>query len=308
MFSVQLWAALLVLQTTLSGTVASPLPRAAGIPILVGNDDGWAEANIRAFYTQAKAAGYNTLVSAPAYDKSGSGSSSTTPEPLTTPGEYDSIPSGSPAVGHDASDDHLWYVNAYPADGITYGLANLSATYLGGPPALVVTGPNQGSNLGIATLFSGTVGAAAAAGMPAIAFSGASGSHRAYTELVAGDYSYVYADAALRLVDALLAGGVPYLPSGTALNVNFPEAGPGTACESGADVVFVMSRVYWALGLPIDAAQCGGNTLPTESSVVGTEGCYASVSLFDTSNKLDAGKADQQTVVDALGDFLSCLP
>lgn len=50
----------LVLAAALSVSVlASPLERRAGLPILLSNDDGWAEANIRELYKQAKAAGYN---------------------------------------------------------------------------------------------------------------------------------------------------------------------------------------------------------------------------------------------------------
>jgi hypothetical protein len=211
--------------------------------------------------------------------------------------------------------DHLWYVNAYPVDGIEFGLNNLSSIYFGGPPALVLTGPNQGANLGVETLISGTVGAAIAAakaGIPAIAFSGSSGSPHSYSELQAGDYSFVYAGAALRLTQALLAAGPPYLPANTILNVNFPNAGPGTDCETVASVKFVLSRVYDALGLPIDAKSCGSKSLPSETKVVGTAGCYASVSLLKTYEtswiKLDASNSEQQQVLNKIGSFLSCLP
>lgn len=181
--------------------------------------------------------------------------------------------------------------------------------YLGGPPAIVLTGPNVGSNLGIETLFSGTVGAAAAAGIPAIAFSGTSGSPRASTTLPANDYAVIYAGAALRLTAAVVKAGGQFLPAGAALNVNFPVAGAGTACASPADVKFVLSRVYSVLGLPVDVNTCGSSSLPTETTVVNTKGgCYASVSVFDTGSKLDAGKAKQQAVLSRLESFLTCLP
>jgi broad specificity polyphosphatase/5'/3'-nucleotidase SurE len=44
------------------------------------------------------------LVSAPAVNKSGTGSSTTTPVPLTSAGEFNSIPAGAPAEGHDSAD------------------------------------------------------------------------------------------------------------------------------------------------------------------------------------------------------------
>jgi 5'/3'-nucleotidase SurE len=41
--------------------------------LVLSNDDGWAELNIRTFYNALKTAGENVIVSAPAQDKSGSG-------------------------------------------------------------------------------------------------------------------------------------------------------------------------------------------------------------------------------------------
>ena len=41
--------------------------------ILLSNDDGWAEANIRAFYDALTLTGHSVVLSAPAENKSGSG-------------------------------------------------------------------------------------------------------------------------------------------------------------------------------------------------------------------------------------------
>jgi 5'/3'-nucleotidase SurE len=41
--------------------------------ILLTNDDGWAEVNIRALYQSLTAAGNSVVISAPAVDKSGTG-------------------------------------------------------------------------------------------------------------------------------------------------------------------------------------------------------------------------------------------
>jgi 5'-nucleotidase len=43
---------------------------------------------------------------------------------------------------------------------IKYGLQTLALRFFGGEPDIAVTGPNVGSNLGVAVLVSGTVGAA----------------------------------------------------------------------------------------------------------------------------------------------------
>jgi 5'-nucleotidase len=200
----------------------------------------------------------------------------------------------------------LWYVNAYPADGITYGINTLANTYLGGAPALVLTGPNVGTNTGATIQVSGTVGAAQAgakAGIASVAFSGTTGSQRSYTTLAAGDYSFIYADASVRFANALVAAGAPYVPSGSFLNVNYPTAGAGTRCTSGASVKFVLAKVS-----STKLAVCGASSLPTESTVLGTSsGCYASVSVLTTS-KAEASAATYQAVGTKLASFLSCLP
>ena len=101
--------------------------------IVLTNDDGWAVAQIRAQFDALEAAGHNVrvsncrlligvlpvsssfhlyrahneyqvILSAPAQDQSGTGSSSATPTPLTEPCEFNSCPIGSPAEGFNASD------------------------------------------------------------------------------------------------------------------------------------------------------------------------------------------------------------
>ena len=67
-----------------------------------------------------------------------------------------------------------------------------------------------------------------------------------------------------------------------------------------------MSRIFFNL-FATDVEHCGGRRLPTESDVVG-KGCFASVSVFNAENKLDAGAEAQAYVLERLGDFLSCLP
>lgn len=67
-------------------------------------------------------------------------------------------------------------------------------------------------------LLSGTVGAATYAaynaGIPAIAFSGATGSQTAWNaSSTFPAYSQVYADLSLNLTDVLVASGTPYLPN-----------------------------------------------------------------------------------------------
>lgn len=77
----------------------------------------------------------------------------------------------------------------------------------------------MGSNLGIVTQFSGTVGAAVEAiklGIPAIAFSGASGKQTGWNANVE-NYVRVYAALVVNVTEALTGGGEgerPFLPDG----------------------------------------------------------------------------------------------
>lgn len=53
---------------------ALALPLAANaVNIVLSNDDGWAEINVRTFYNSLTAAGDSVVLSAPAENKSGSG-------------------------------------------------------------------------------------------------------------------------------------------------------------------------------------------------------------------------------------------
>lgn len=72
----------------------------------------------------------------------------------------------------------------------------------------------------------------------------------------------------------------------------------------------MLSRIFDATFVSgDDAVTCGnGGRLPTESDVVGTTGCYASISVGSTNLDIDASAADQTTVLNKLQDILSCLP
>ncbi|KAG9124302.1 hypothetical protein FRC07_012087 [Ceratobasidium sp. 392] len=282
-------------------------PRAA-LKVLIGNDDGWAEANVRAFYQTLSAAGYNAVLSAPVENQSGTGSSDEVAKPLTKIGQYNSVPIGAPAQGANTTDPRLNYVNSYPVTAIKYGTTTLTPKFFGGAPDIVVTGPNVGTNLGLATFFSGTVGAATESvnqGLPAIAFSGKSGDARSYTMLQAGDQSFVYAQVSQKLVAALTAASKPWLPTGVGLNVNLPAVSP--TCASAGDFQFVLTRLYWN-PLRTDVVTCdNGGHLPDETSVLGTSGkCYVTISAFDASNKRDASIEQQAAVLAKLSSLLIC--
>ena len=166
------------------------------------------------------------------------------------------------------------------------------------------------ANLGTTVLISGTVGAATEAskeGIPGIAFSGTTGSQTAWNTPVQ-TYQTVYADLSTNVTQTLVASGKPYLPSNIWLNVNFPAVS-GSTCSSPKDFKFVLSRINTANGsTPPDVETCGSTRLPTETSVVDTAGCYASISVGVATTKADATAANQAVVLGKLKSILSCLP
>lgn len=71
----------------------------------------------------------------------------------------------------------------------------------------------------------------------------------------------------------------------------------------------MLSRINSAgPGAAADVNTCGNSRLPTESSVVNTKGCYASISVGRADTKGDASASEQAVVLKKLGKILSCLP
>ena len=144
-------------------------------------------------------------------------------------------------------------------------------------------------------------------GIPAIAFSGTTGSQTGYTAPLQ-TYMTVYAELSTNVTQSLVASGKPYLPSGIWLNVNFPAVS-GSTCSSPVDFRFVLSRINSATsGTAADVETCGSSRLPTETSVVDTTGCYASISVGNAVGKTDADATEQAVVLEKLQSILSCLP
>ncbi|PPQ98482.1 hypothetical protein CVT26_013883 [Gymnopilus dilepis] len=281
-----------------------------GTQIILTNDDGWAVAQIRAEYTALKAAGYKVILSAPAENKSGTGSSTATPTTLTEPCEFNTCPTGSPPTGSNSSDPNINYVNAFPVDAVRFGIQTLSPAIWNSPPDIVVSGSNIGNNLGSTVLISGTVGAASEAaleGIPSIAFSGATGSQVSYTTLTSQPTSSstqaanIYTSLVLKFLSVLLATPKPYLPSGVSVNVNFAST---SSCSSASDYKFVLTRISSSSTPNVNT--CGSSTLPTESSAI-TEGCIATVSVFNAATKADSNSTEQAFVLNKLTSLLTCL-
>ncbi|PWN91753.1 sure-like protein [Acaromyces ingoldii] len=313
-------ATLLLVSTVL----AAP---AYALKILIGNDDGFGTANIRALYHAAKQAGHDALIAAPVDNQSGTGATRREPKPLQKDGGFGLVKAGSPAEGHDAKDDHVWYVNSTPVSSIAYGLEELCPRYFGSKPDLILSGTNQGNNVGLSIYWSGTYNVARYAveqGIPAIAFSAGNLTERAYTELGGPeDQANIYAAYAFQVVDQLLLhqqqqrhqqSDVHHmlLPESTGLNVNFPSA-PKRGCRA-EDTRFVLTRLLANLERNPDACTCGqqrskGCKLPRESSVIrGDNGCTNTISLFaPTTFSPDASAYEQEQLLETLSGFVSCL-
>ncbi|KAF2460274.1 5'/3'-nucleotidase sure [Lineolata rhizophorae] len=280
--------------------------------IIQSNDDGWAEINIRTLFDTFEDSGANVVLSAPAENKSGSGSLDFPPTEREEPCQFDSCPAASPPVTEPAA--RLNYVNSFPVTSIKHGIDDVAPNYMSNPgTAIAVTGPNVGSNLNVAVFVSGTVGAATFAaherGIAAIAFSGASGDPTPFDAPETPLYSRIYADLAVNLTETMHAASAPYLPEDTYLNVNFPEV-TESRCNDAAQFEFVLTRIFprVSIVMPEDVETCGSTTLPTETSVVNNDdGCYVSVSVGNAGSKADASPEEQAQVLDVLQGLLSCV-
>ncbi|WP_176256717.1 5'/3'-nucleotidase SurE [Derxia lacustris] len=170
--------------------------------ILVSNDDGYSAPGIEAL-AAALGAFADVIVVAPDRNRSGASHSLTLDRPLR-------LTETSARVHH---------VDGTPTDCVHVAL---TGGLLDAPPDLVVSGINNGANLGDDTMYSGTVAAAMEAylfGLPAIAFS-----------LCTRDWAGLdrAAEVAAQLVRRQLRQplAAPFL-----LSVNFPLAADLARCE-----------------------------------------------------------------------------
>jgi len=185
-------------------TTEAPAPEP--LRILVTNDDGVGGEGIAAVVE-----GLNGLddvevtVVAPAENQSGTGGSTS---PAPPPAEDATLVDGTPAIA----------VAGFPADAVLHGLEDVVEE----PPHLVVSGINEGQNLGPIVEVSGTVGAARQAaqlGVPALAVSQGLGAEPDYPTAVELVLDWVEEHR-----DALLAGEVG---TDEIANLNVPTCATG---------------------------------------------------------------------------------
>ncbi len=161
--------------------------------ILIANDDGYLAPGLHALVKACEGLGEIDVI-APEQNASGTSNSLTLSRPLSV---------------YTAANGFR-YVNGTPSDSVHVALTGL----LDYKPDLVLSGINNGANMGDDTLYSGTVAAATEGflfGIPSIAFSQA---EKGWVELDAA------AAAARSIVEQVIAGGLGHA---FLLNVNIPN-------------------------------------------------------------------------------------
>ena len=160
--------------------------------ILISNDDGYLAPGINAL-AEALATIADIIVVAPDSNRSGASNSLSLDRPLSV----------------QQAANGFYFVNGTPTDCVHVALTGM----LGFKPDLVVSGINNGANMGDDTLYSGTVAAATEGflfGIPAIAFSQAS-------------YGWANIESAARLARDIVLRRFEQLERPFLLNVNIPN-------------------------------------------------------------------------------------
>lgn len=160
--------------------------------ILISNDDGYLAPGINAL-AEALASIAEIIVVAPDSNRSGASNSLSLDRPLTV----------------NRAANGFYFVNGTPTDCVHIALTGMGDAL----PDLVVSGINNGQNMGDDTLYSGTVAAATEAylfGIPAIAFSQV-------------NHGWEHLDAAARVARDVVQRRFDMLPSPFLLNVNIPN-------------------------------------------------------------------------------------
>ncbi len=195
--------------TVLSEFVVNPVVEAAEtLDILLVNDDGFEAEGINVLYDGLVAAGYNVTLVAPKEQQSGKG----------TLINVDSLFQPTEVVEFE---ENKWFVDGSP---VVTTIAGLDSILEGEEPDLVISGINEGANVGAnIAISSGTVSAATTAtrrGIPAIAIS-AGGDDASITEAYETGTEFV-----LDVIEELQATQTPgeeLLPEGVGLNINIPD-------------------------------------------------------------------------------------
>lgn len=193
---------------------------ASALNIVLTNDDSWNTHNIQTMFTALTKAGHNVVMSAPCTGQSGKGGAIHFLKAVNI--DRSKVKQNQVCVGDtDESIAHDKFVEGTPVMAALYGIDVLAQEKWSKAPDLLISGPNEGNNLGYVTNNSGTLGAANAAiarGVPAIAVS----AHHEMDKNSAG----LVAKAVTEIVAELVKKQQPnqaILPKFTGLNINTPK-------------------------------------------------------------------------------------
>ncbi|TYK66104.1 5'/3'-nucleotidase SurE [Colwellia echini] len=209
---------------------------ASALNIVLTNDDGWDTHNIKTLFTQLKSGGHDVVMAAPCIGQSGKGGAVEFLKAVNI--DRSQIADNKACIGE--TDETLAYEdfsNGTPVMAALYGIDVLAQEKWSAAPDLLISGPNEGNNLGYLTNNSGTLGAANVAiarGIPAIAVS-------AHMD---DENTEAMAKVVVDIVAELIANqkeGQALLPAFTGLNVNTPA-------DSANHQGYVFSRVGWNSG------------------------------------------------------------
>lgn len=167
--------------------------------LLISNDDGIFALGIRALADRLATAGHQVVVVCPDRERSATGHGLTLHDPIRA----------EAVEGVFHPDIQAWACSGTPSDCVKLALGAI----LDQPPDMVLSGINQGANLGTDVLYSGTVSAAMEGvieGIPAIAFS--------LTSFASRDFQ-----PAAQFAEQLLETITHHpLPASMLLNINIP--------------------------------------------------------------------------------------
>lgn len=244
-----------LLSLTLSATLLAT--GASALNIVLTNDDGYQTVLLNALVDKLQTKGHSVIVSAPCGHQSGA-AGSIRPYLKQIPVKKLNFNATSGLL-YMTDTDATYGIDDYVCVGDTDETKSF-ADFASGTPVhaslngitmgdakwgrgnyIVLSGPNEGQNLGAMVFHSGTLGAthvSLSQNIPTIALSADSSEDETYASYVAG--------RTIALLDALVASkkdGEPLLPNKLGLNVNFPDEGVMTATNA-----FKFTKVNWNNG------------------------------------------------------------
>lgn len=271
------------------------------LSVALSNDDGWNSIGIQAMKEALEAAGHDVTLAAPLDGQSGSSGA---------------INTGPLSIRKESANEYSVAL-AGGAEGAEPATSALIAISIAGTPDLLVSGINDGANIGSATQISGTVGAAIAGlsaslnqSVPAIAVSTDPVCDEDTAECEAANEAH-FARVAEFTTDLIahletkpgfLASESDLLPPGVGLNINYPPVDPVKGvvlATQGRTFSIGGFRAALQFGCYADCA-----ALPTGATVPGgLTGAFPDDSTEVRNSDTEAFENGYITIVPIRGDY-----